>query len=64
MGETYGVASSEFFLGGYDGSGSLSLVQSTFATDHGLAGGGPTAGLATDLSYGIPVVRHIYRVDR
>lgn len=60
IGEAYGVASSELFLGGYDGSRSLGLVQGSFAADDSLACGGPTAGLAADLSYGIPVVRHIY----
>lgn len=57
--ETYGVASSEFLLCGYDGSSPLGLIQSSFATDDSFAGGGPSTGLATDLGHGIPVLRHI-----
>lgn len=53
---TDGVAGSEFLLCGHDGATTLGLVQGSFATDDGLAGGGPAPGLAANLRDGIPVV--------
>lgn len=55
-GRTYGVASGEFFLGANDSSATLSLVDCSLSSDHGLALRGASAGLAPDLGNRVPIV--------
>lgn len=54
--ETYGVASGKFLLGADDGSAALSLVDCALSSDDGFTLRGASAGLAPNLSYGIPIV--------
>ena len=55
-GRTYGIASGEFLLGANDSSATLSLVDCSLSSDHGLALRGASAGLAPDLGNGVPIV--------
>lgn len=57
-GGAYGVASGVFLLGADYGAGALGFVEGAFATDDGLALGGPAVGLTADLGDGVPVVGH------
>ena len=50
------VAGGEFLLCCDDLASTLSGVQGVFTADYGLALGGATAGFATDLGDGFPVV--------
>lgn len=55
-GETYRVARSKFLLGADDSSTTLSLVDCPFSSDNGFALRRASARLASDLSYGVPIV--------
>ena len=55
----YSIACGKLLLGANDGTASLSLIQSSFATNHSLTLGGSTTGLAADLGYGVPVVHDV-----
>ena len=53
---TYSIACGKFLLRTDDGTASLSLIKSSFATNHCLTLGGSTTGLTANLGYGVPVV--------
>ena len=55
----YSIACGKLLLCADDGTASLSLVKSSFATNHCLTLGGSTTGLAADLGYGVPVVHDV-----
>lgn len=56
--ETYGVACGEFLLSADDSSATLGLVDRSLSSHDGLALRRASAGLASDLSNGVPIVRH------
>ena len=56
----YSIACGILLLCADDGTASLSLVKSAFATNHCLALGGSTTGFAADLGYRVPVVHVVF----
>ena len=56
--EAYRVACSEFLFCTDDGARALSLIQSAFTADDGLALRSSAMGFAPDLRDGVPVVGH------
>ena len=55
---TYGVPCCIFLFCGYDLTGTLGSIKSTFATDDSFTLRGAATGLAADFSDGVPIVGH------